>query len=117
MRRTKAIFTIILAFAVLNGCVELNLGGGTGATFVMTGVAESADENGFCFIWRADNGTDYMLYQNSRVPNADFDAAVTPGTRSRLELKIRFDLGEACQPGALVAEVTKVLEIETDDLE
>lgn len=99
------------------GCIEINLpeeGGlfSGGTTFVANGTAESIENNASCLVWRADDGRAFVLFQNSRVANADFDTVTTPGVRARLELKIRSDIGEHCRADAIVAEVQKVLSID-----
>ena len=101
------------------GCIyvsvpaEISLSSGS-PTFVVSGVAQAIEDNGSCFVWAADDGTIFVLFQAPALKNTDFDRVITPGTRSRLSLTVRSDLGfldEPCYPGAVVVQVDKVLEI------
>ncbi len=106
-----------LLAGMLAGCITVNVPSLTEglsippAPFIVKGTAQAIEESGSCFVWQADDGTVYILFQGSLVLNRDFDSVITPGTRSRLQLKVRYDLGEPCRPGT-IAEVTRVLEIE-----
>ncbi len=110
---------VAVTLANVGGCIEVilpSIGGESQPTFVVSGQAKSIEENGSCFVWEADDGQTFVLVQDSSVANADFDAATTPGTRSRLELTTRTDLGRSCRSGASVAEVDKILEIDGNDV-
>lgn len=50
------------------------------------------------------------------MENAHFDAVTTIGTPTWLELALRADLGEACRADAIVAEVTRVLELTGEEI-
>ena len=84
-------------------------------SIVLRGQA-SASSNASCPLWVADNGWQFVLFQDGRVSSEDFDAVMVPGTVSRLELKGRSDLGEPCVGGAMNAEVIQVLEINGQDI-
>lgn len=110
---------LTLGLWFLGGCIDINLPEeglvGRGAPFVLKREAEAIERNGSCLVWIADNGRTFVLFQDSRVANTLLDDATTPGARSRLELAPRSDLGEPCRAGAIVAEVTKVLEVDGAD--
>ena len=107
--------SFILIGGILGGCITINLpdegilGGGS---FVVKGVAEIVENNGSCAIRLADDGRLFVLFQDPRLPNDDFDAATTPGTRSRLVLDPRSALGDRCRVDAIAAVINRVLEIE-----
>jgi hypothetical protein len=109
MKRSKAIFTILLTTLLTGGCLgSFSLGPDS---YVLRGTATAIEDNGSAFIWQADNGKLYLLFQDPRLPNQEFDTVITPGVRSRLELLPRKDLGVPFIPGAITADVVKVLEI------
>ena len=118
MRDPRILLTILVGASICAGCTidlpDEGLLGRDSVTFVTKGEAESVEENGSCLVWLADDGRTFVLVQNARVKNEDFDALTTPGVRSRLELKTRPELGRPCRIGATVAEVTKVLEVEAN---
>ena len=78
----------------------------------LEGVAETVENNGSCAIWLADDGRVFVLFQDPRLPNDDFDIVTTPGTRSRLVLDLRSALGDRCREDAIAAVIDRVLEIE-----
>jgi predicted nucleic acid-binding Zn-ribbon protein len=101
------------------GCIDISLPGqltflGSGSIVLRGRMSDSADSA--CPLWVADNGLQFVLFQNARVANADFDEILIPGTTSRLELRGRPDLGDACLPGAENAEVMQVLEVNGEDV-
>jgi ElaB/YqjD/DUF883 family membrane-anchored ribosome-binding protein len=100
-------------------CISIELPGqvtflGTGSVVLKGHMSASADAS--CLLWVAENGSQFVLYQDARIPNDDFDAIIVPGTNSRLELTGRPDLGEPCVAGAENAEVVQILEIAGQDL-
>lgn len=70
-----------------------------------------------CVLWQAADGREFTLYQDVRLANEDFDAVVTPGVPSRILLRTDRTLGPACRPGAAVALVRQILEIDGVTLE
>ena len=105
--------SFIIFGGILGGCITINLpeeGVLGGGSFVVTGVAEVVENNGSCAIWLADDGRTFVLFQDPRLPNADFDNVTTPGTRSRLVLDLRSALGDRCREDAIAAVVDRVLE-------
>lgn len=97
----------------LSGCINIDVPTPEPkpAPFVIQGTAQSIEGNDFCFVWIADDGTTYVLWQGPNVANSDFDAIVTPGTVARVLLDVRTDLGEPCSSGATVAQINQVKEI------
>ncbi|MCH8147806.1 MAG: hypothetical protein IH987_07405 [Planctomycetes bacterium] len=105
--------SFILIGGILGGCITINLpeeGVLGGGSFVVNGVAEIVENNGSCAIWLADDGRLFVLFQDPRLPNDDFDAVTTPGRRSRLVLDLRSALGDRCREDAIAAVVDRVLE-------
>jgi ElaB/YqjD/DUF883 family membrane-anchored ribosome-binding protein len=76
---------------------------------VFTGAASLFSDSS-CPLWIADNGLRFILIQDRRLGNEDFDAIIQPGARSRLLLSGRTDLGSVCDADASYAEVTSILE-------
>ncbi|MGE3182167.1 MAG: hypothetical protein AB7N71_11085 [Phycisphaerae bacterium] len=104
-----------LGTMTISGCGDLSAATDSffvrGEPFVISGTFAIVDNgNGPCPVWFGDNGATYHLFQAARVTNADFDAATTPGARSRLEIAPRNDLFLACEVGTIV-EVQRVLEV------
>ena len=107
--------SFILIGGILGGCITIDLpdeGVLGGGSFVVKGVAETVENNGSCAIWLADEGRTFVLFQDPRLPNDDFDIVTTPGTRSRLVLDLRSALGDRCREDAIAAVIDRVLEIE-----
>ncbi len=107
--------SFILIGVILGGCITISLpdeGVLGGGSFVVKGVAEIVENNGSCAIWLADDGREFVLFQDPRLPSDDFDAVTTPGTRSRLVLDVRSALGDQCRVDAIAAVIDRVLEIE-----
>lgn len=109
------VVAVLSVASVTTGCGDLSAATDSffvrGEPFVISGsfaLVETAD--GTCPVWFGDNGATYHLFQAARVPNEDFDAATTPGARSRLEIAPRNDLFLACEVGIIV-EVQRVLEV------
>lgn len=111
--------SMLSLFTIIGGCIEINLPDdgllSIGSDFVIKGVAESIEDNGACLVWSAIDGRTFILAQSAGVPNDSFDSVTTPGTASRLVIHERGDLGEPCREGAIVAEVSRVLEIDGED--
>jgi len=105
----------LAALFIVAGCIEINLpeDGLLGeGPFVLKGEAEAIENDGACLIWLAIDGRRFVLFQDARVANEDFDAVTTLGTESRLELSPRSALGEQCRSDAIAAEITDILEID-----
>lgn len=68
------------------------------------------ENNGSCAICLADDDRMFVLFQDPRLPNDDFDTVTTPGTRSRLVLDLRSALGDRCREDAIAAVIDRVLE-------
>ena len=120
MFRRRAVRTIgLLLLIALPGCLDIQLPEfsllGEGPIVLQGRMSSTADS--CCPVWEADIGLRFVLFQDSRIPNAAFDSVTTPGTRSRLELDARGDVGEPCSDGAQNAEVVSILEVveETDE--
>jgi hypothetical protein len=109
MQRVGLLLAAVM-LAWFGSCISIDVPTPTGP-FVLSGQAQAIEDNNSCFIWLANDGTTYVLWQGPRIPNDVFDTVVTPGTTARLELEIRTDLGRPCQEGATVAQVTGVLEV------
>jgi len=120
MRSHAWVTLVVVASIAVGGCTfSVNVGGNTqapGPDVVLNGEAVSV-EDAACVTWLADDGRDYTLYQDVDVPNADFDAVVTPGTRSRLLIRTDKSLGPSCRAGATPALVQQVLQIGGVDME
>jgi len=109
--------SIFIFLLMVSGCVDIQLPDvsliGDGPIVLPGTMSDSADSG--CPLWIADNGLRFILFQDARISNADFDAITTPGTSSRLSLSGRTDLGEPCVPGADHAVVTRILAIDGVD--
>ncbi|MGB0715811.1 MAG: hypothetical protein ACPGXK_08030 [Phycisphaerae bacterium] len=111
---------VLLPLAVITtGCIDLQLPDvtllGNGPIAIPGVAAESSDSA--CPLWIADNGQQYILFQDSVLDSDSFDAVIVPGTISRLVLAGRNDLGEPCVEGAVTAEVRRVIQIEDEPVE
>ncbi|MCZ6651447.1 MAG: hypothetical protein O7D91_00240 [Planctomycetota bacterium] len=120
MLETRRLFYFGFANLLLVcSCISIELPGqvtflGTGSVVLKGQMSASADSS--CLLWVAENGSQFVLFQDARIPNDDFDAVIVPGTNSRLELTGRPDLGEPCVVDAENAEVIQILEIEGQDV-
>lgn len=101
---------IDVALPEINVPFEVTAFGGA-STFVITGTASVADQNGPCPVWLGDNGVTYHLFQSPSLANDVFDRIVSVGTTARLVLAVRSDLELTCAFGR-TAEVVDVLEIQ-----
>jgi hypothetical protein len=81
--------------------------------FVATGTMVDAGFVVPCPVFERDNGVKHHLVRAEDVPESDFAALTTLGTRSTLEVVLRRDLDQRCQADDVleVLEVTAVLEI------
>ncbi len=109
MKQNQIFFVALFFILLLGGCLgNLSLGP---SSYVLNGDAISIENNGSALVWQADNGQLYLLFQDPRLSNQEFDTVTTPGVRSRLELLPRTDLGRPFIRGAITADVVTVLEI------
>jgi hypothetical protein len=81
MRLKRLSAATMVALCVAAGCIDINLpeeGLVGGGPFVLKGEAESVENEGACLIWLGIDGRRFVLFQDVRVSNEDFDAVTTP---------------------------------------
>jgi hypothetical protein len=109
---------VLVCVLLSGGCtVEVPVGGDEGinllppASFVVRGQMDLVSSDGDPVpLFRAETGVNYHLFQHPSLDNELFDSVTTPGTVSRIEVKVRTDLEVEQEIGEIV-EVLEVLEL------
>lgn len=111
---SRAICTAAAVLGVwTGGCIDFTndtLQTALTGPYVVAGVMEVDDEIRACSLFREDSGVTYILFQGTRMTNADYDSIFVDGARVRLEINRRSGLLTNCD-GGTIAEVQEVYEL------